>query len=124
MFWKKKKDEVVSFTTEGTASGINVKADPNDAAVLGPFSMMVEDVFAIKGRGVVATGKITSGVIKTGDPLSIRRADGSTVECTCAGVEMFRSVLNEARAGDNVGILLKGVEKEDVCAEDVITARL
>jgi len=78
-----------------------------------PFLMPVEDVFSIKGRGTVVTGRIESGVIKVGEDIEIvgiRTVRKSTV----TGVEMFRKMLDEGQAGDNVGILLRGVEKDDV----------
>ncbi len=78
-----------------------------------PFLMPVEDVFSIKGRGTVVTGRIESGVIKVGDEIEIvgiRDLKKSTV----TGVEMFRKMLDRGEAGDNVGILLRGVEKDDV----------
>ena len=78
-----------------------------------PFLMAVEDVFYISGRGVVATGRIERGVIKTGDPLEILGLKAAKTT-TVAGIEMFRKILSEAKAGDNVGILLRGVEKNDV----------
>lgn len=78
-----------------------------------PFLMAVEDVFSIKGRGTVATGRIDRGVVKTGEEIEIvgiRPVKKSTV----TGVEMFRKTLDSGQAGDNVGILLRGVEKDDI----------
>lgn len=78
-----------------------------------PFLMPVEDVFSIKGRGTVATGRIERGIVKTGEEIEIvgiRDKQKSTV----TGVEMFRKTLDEGQAGDNVGILLRGVEKDDI----------
>jgi elongation factor Tu len=78
-----------------------------------PFMMSVEDVFSIKGRGTVVTGRIDRGVVKIGDPIEIvgLRETKSTV---CTGVEMFHKQLDEGMAGDNVGLLLRGIEREDV----------
>ena len=78
-----------------------------------PFSMYIEDVFSIKGRGTVVTGRIETGVIKVGqtvDIVGIRQKQSSTV----TGVEMFRKMLDQGQAGDNVGILLRGIEKDGV----------
>jgi elongation factor Tu len=78
-----------------------------------PFLMPIEDVFSIKGRGTVVTGRIEAGIIKVGDPVDIvgiREKKSSVV----TGVEMFRKQLDQGQAGDNVGILLRGVEKDDV----------
>jgi elongation factor Tu len=79
-----------------------------------PFLMPVEDVFSISGRGTVATGRIERGRVHTGDPVEtvgIRQASQKTV---CTGVEMFRKILDEGQAGDNVGLLLRGMKKEDI----------
>ncbi len=78
-----------------------------------PFMMSVEDVFSIKGRGTVVTGRIDRGIVKVGDPIEIigLRDTKSTV---CTGVEMFHKQLDEGMAGDNVGLLLRGIEREDV----------
>ena len=77
-----------------------------------PFLMPVEDVF-ITGRGTVGTGRIEGGVIKTGDEISILGM-GKDTKTTVTGVEMFRKLLDEGRAGDNAGLLLRGVDKEDL----------
>jgi len=84
-----------------------------DRAVDKPFLMPVEDVFSIPGRGTVATGRVERGVIKVQDKVE-RVGIHETVETTCTGVEMFRKLLDEAQAGDNVGILLRGFAKTDV----------
>ena len=78
-----------------------------------PFLMPVEDVFTISGRGTVVTGRIESGIVKTGDPLEIVGISDTTTT-TCTGVEMFRKSLDEGRAGENCGILLRGVERDAV----------
>ena len=79
----------------------------------GNFLMPIEDVFTISGRGTVVTGRIETGVVNTGDPLEIVGIKDTT-ETTCTGVEMFRKSLDEGRAGENCGILLRGVEREAV----------
>jgi elongation factor Tu len=78
-----------------------------------PFLMPVEDVFSISGRGTVATGRIESGVIKTGEEVEIVGI-AETKKSVCTGVEMFRKLLDSGEAGDNVGILLRGVERDDI----------
>ncbi|WP_415315750.1 elongation factor Tu [Candidatus Pelagibacter sp. Uisw_137] len=78
-----------------------------------PFLMPVEDVFSISGRGTVATGRIESGVIKTGEEVEIVGVT-ATKKSVCTGVEMFRKILDSGEAGDNVGILLRGVERDDI----------
>jgi len=77
------------------------------------FLMPVEDVFSITGRGTVATGRIESGMVKVGEELSIVGM-GSQAKTVCTGVEMFRKILDEGQAGDNAGLLLRGVDKEDI----------
>jgi elongation factor Tu len=77
------------------------------------FLMPVEDVFSISGRGTVATGRVESGAIKVGDEVE-RVGIRETRKCVVTGVEMFRKILDQAQAGDNVGLLLRGMEKEDV----------
>jgi elongation factor Tu len=78
-----------------------------------PFLMPIEDVFGIKGRGTVATGRVERGVVKTGEEVEIV-GFGQTRKTTVTGVEMFRKILDEGEAGDNVGCLLRGVEREDI----------
>jgi elongation factor Tu len=78
-----------------------------------PFLMPVEDVFTITGRGTVVTGRIERGIVKVGEEIEIVGM-GVTRKSTCTGVEMFRKLLDEGRAGDNVGCLLRGVKRDDV----------
>jgi len=79
-----------------------------------PFLMPVEDVFSITGRGTVATGRVERGVIKVGDPIEILGLTEEPKQSTCTGVEMFRKLLDQAQAGDNIGALLRGVNREDI----------
>jgi elongation factor Tu len=79
-----------------------------------PFLMAVEDVFSIEGRGTVATGRIERGVLKTGEEVEIIGLSAEPRKTICTGVEMFRKLLDEGRAGDNVGCLLRGVKREDI----------
>ncbi len=83
------------------------------------FLMPVEDVFSITGRGTVATGRIESGVVKVGEEVEIVGMDADK-KSVCTGVEMFRKILDEGQAGDNAGILLRGVDKEDIQRGQVI----
>ena len=78
-----------------------------------PFLMAIEDVFSIKGRGTVVTGRVERGVVKTGEEVEII-GFRDTRKTTVTGVEMFRKLLDEGRAGDNIGVLLRGIEKNDV----------
>ena len=86
-----------------------------------PFLMAIEDVFSIEGRGTVVTGRIESGVVKVGEKVEIVGLR-DTFETTCTGVEMFNKTLQEGIAGDNVGILLRGIKKDDVERGQVLAA--
>jgi elongation factor Tu len=79
----------------------------------GPFLMSIEDVFSISGRGTVVTGRIDRGIVKVGDEVEIVGLKPTT-KTICTGVEMFRKLLDEGRAGDNVGVLLRGTKREEV----------
>ena len=79
-----------------------------------PFLMPVEDVFTITGRGTVGTGRVERGVVKVGEEVEIVGIRAESQKTVCTGVEMFRKILDEGRAGDNVGLLLRGMKKEDV----------
>jgi elongation factor Tu len=78
-----------------------------------PFLMPIEDVFSITGRGTVVTGKVEQGIVNTGDELEIIGIK-DTQKTTCTGVEMFRKLLDQGQAGDNIGALLRGIEKDEV----------
>jgi elongation factor Tu len=78
-----------------------------------PFLMPIEDVFSISGRGTVVTGRVERGIVKVGDEVEIVGLK-ATVKTVCTGVEMFRKLLDQGEAGDNVGVLLRGTKREDV----------
>jgi elongation factor Tu len=82
-------------------------------AIDGPFLMPVEDVFSISGRGTVVTGRVERGIVKVGDELEIVGLK-PTLKTVCTGVEMFRKLLDQGQAGDNVGVLLRGTKREEV----------
>ena len=84
-----------------------------------PFLMPVEDVFSISGRGTVATGRVERGIIKVGDEVEIVGVR-ETVKTTCTGVEMFRKLLDEGRAGDNIGALLRDLKREEVVRSQIL----
>ena len=92
-----------------------------ERAIDQPFLMPIEDVFSIQGRGTVVTGRIESGVLKVGDEVQIVGIK-DTVATTCTGVEMFRKLLDEGRAGENVGALLRGTKREEVERGQVLAA--
>jgi elongation factor Tu len=79
-----------------------------------PFLMAIEDVFSIKGRGTVVTGRIDRGVVKVGDGLEIIGLRDESMSTVCTGVEMFHKLLDQGEAGDNVGVLLRGIERDQV----------
>jgi elongation factor Tu len=79
-----------------------------------PFLMSIEDVFSIKGRGTVVTGRIDRGIVKVGEEVEIVGFNEAPRKTTVTGVEMFNKLLDQGQAGDNVGTLLRGIEKEDV----------
>ncbi len=83
-------------------------------AVDKPFLMPIEDVFSITGRGTVATGRIETGIVHTGDELEIIGLGADGKKTVCTGVEMFRKILDEGQAGDNVGLLLRGIDKDEI----------
>jgi elongation factor Tu len=84
-----------------------------ERAVDGAFLMPVEDVFSISGRGTVVTGRVERGIVKVGEEIEIVGIR-PTIKTTCTGVEMFRKLLDQGQAGDNVGVLLRGTKREDV----------
>ncbi|MDR0811547.1 MAG: elongation factor Tu [Paludibacter sp.] len=86
-----------------------------------PFLMPVEDVFSITGRGTVATGRIETGIVKVGEAVSIIGLGAEKLNSTVTGVEMFRKLLDQGEAGDNVGLLLRGIDKDDIKRGMVIT---
>lgn len=79
-----------------------------------PFLMPIEDVFTITGRGTVATGRVEKGVLRVGEEVEIVGLQETTRKTTCTGIEMFRKLLDDARAGDNIGALLRGVQRDDI----------
>jgi elongation factor Tu len=84
-----------------------------ERAIDGPFLMPIEDVFSISGRGTVVTGRVERGIVKVGEEVEIVGIKDTT-KTTCTGVEMFRKLLDQGQAGDNIGVLLRGTKREDV----------
>jgi elongation factor Tu len=102
--------ETVMSLMEAVDSWIEIPPRDNEK----PFLMSVEDVFTITGRGTVATGRIETGVINTGDEVDILGMQEEKLKSTITGVEMFRKILDRGEAGDNVGLLLRGIDKKDI----------
>lgn len=84
------------------------------------FRIMVQDVFSITGRGTVITGTVETGSVSVGDSVTLRRVDGSARTVTVTGIEKFRQITDTAVKGENVGILLRGVERNEVGRGDVL----
>jgi elongation factor Tu len=87
-----------------------------------PFLLPIEDVFTITGRGTVVTGRVERGIVKTGDPVEIVGLSFETTKTVATSIEMFRKILDEGRAGDNIGVLLRGIDHEDVEKGQVLAA--
>jgi len=104
--WVAKVDELMD------AVDTYIELPPRDTDK--PFLMSIEDVFTIQGRGTVATGRIEAGVINSGDPVDILGMGADNLSSTVTGVEMFRKILDRGEAGDNVGLLLRGIDKADI----------
>ncbi|MBQ0151451.1 MAG: elongation factor Tu [Chryseobacterium sp.] len=104
--WFKSVEELMNAVDEW------IEQPPRDTDK--PFLMPIEDVFSITGRGTVATGRIEAGIINTGDPVDIIGMGDEKLTSTITGVEMFRKILDRGEAGDNVGLLLRGIEKTDI----------
>ncbi|WP_284284818.1 EF-Tu/IF-2/RF-3 family GTPase, partial [Marinibactrum halimedae] len=92
-----------------------------ERAIDGAFIMPIEDVFSIQGRGTVVTGRVERGIIKVGEEIEIVGIK-ETTKTTCTGVEMFRKLLDEGRAGENVGVLLRGTKRDEVERGQVLSA--
>jgi elongation factor Tu len=107
------KGELGELAIMKLAEALDTYIPTPERAVDGAFLMPVEDVFSISGRGTVVTGRVERGVIKVGEEIEIVGIR-PTVKTTCTGVEMFRKLLDQGQAGDNVGILLRGTKREDV----------
>ena len=106
-------------------SGIKYEYDLtlNDLRKYGLTEMKVEDVFSVKGRGTIVTGKIQNGDLHRGDDAVLLRSDGSRIATKVVGIETFRKALQTAEPGQNVGLLLDGVKKEDVERGDLLIAQ-
>ncbi|MRR35503.1 elongation factor Tu [bacterium] len=107
------KDELGSESIIKLMAAVDSYIPEPERAIDKPFLMPVEDVFSISGRGTVATGRVERGIVKVGEEVEIVGIK-ATVKTTVTGVEMFRKLLDEGRAGDNIGALLRGVKREDI----------
>lgn len=115
-FFKKEKTDVEQYYEErAKREDVNGTADPYSG-----FRITVEDVFTITGRGTVITGKVESGKIAVGDEVTLQRVDGSSRRVVIIGIEQFRKMMDTAVAGDNVGILLRGLSRSDIGKGDIL----
>ncbi|MEO2192540.1 MAG: elongation factor Tu, partial [bacterium] len=105
--------EIGTLSVEKLVSALDEYIPIPDRAVDGAFLMPIEDVFSISGRGTVVTGRIERGIVRVGDEIAIVGIK-ETTKTTCTGVEMFRKLLDEGQAGDNVGVLLRGTKRDEV----------
>ena len=107
------KGELGEKAIDSLADALDTYIPEPERAIDGAFLMPIEDVFSISGRGTVVTGRVERGIVKVGEEIEIIGIK-PTVKTTCTGVEMFRKLLDQGQAGDNVGILLRGTKREDV----------
>jgi elongation factor Tu len=107
------KSEIGTQSVEKLVAEMDKYIPMPERLIDGPFLMSIEDVFSISGRGTVVTGRIDRGIVKVGDEVEIVGIKPTT-KTICTGVEMFRKLLDEGRAGDNVGVLLRGTKREEV----------
>ena len=115
-FFKKEKTDVEQYYEDrAKREGMSGTADAHSG-----FRITVEDVFTITGRGTVITGKVESGKIAVGDEVTLQRVDGSSRKVVIIGIEQFRKMMDTAVAGDNVGILLRGLSRNDIGKGDIL----
>lgn len=118
-FFKKEKSDVEQYY-EDRKRRENDNVYGENAFEENRFRIKVEDVFSITGRGTVIVGKVAGGAVSVGDEVTLRRADGSSRRVVIAGIEVFRKVKDTAVKGENVGILLRGLRKNDVGKGDIL----
>ncbi|GAA2787201.1 EF-Tu/IF-2/RF-3 family GTPase [Kribbella solani] len=94
---------------------------PQDALPVGSFGLAVEDVFSITGRGTVATGRVRTGTVSVGEQLIVNRDGQPLLQVEVTGIEMFRRTVKTAKAGDNIGLLLRGIKRDQVLKGDVLS---
>ena len=113
-------DEVHSKCIMELMEAVDTYIPTPERATDKPFLMPIEDVFTITGRGTVATGRVESGILNVGDEVEIVGLSEEKTKTTCTGIEMFRKLLDDARAGDNIGALLRGIQRTDIQRGQVI----
>ena len=130
MSWKFWKSEPNPMDPQVLLARAQDGARPQDSAPVqdsrpvqdsGPFRLTVEDIFSITGRGTVVTGRVSYGVVRIGDQVLISRAGQQLATTRVTDIEAFRKTLTEARGGDNVGLILEGIAKDQVQPGDVVS---
>ena len=120
-FFKKPKSDLEQYYEE-RSKRTEQESFYNDSYSASPsFRIVVQDVFTITGRGTVIVGQVESGSVRTGDTVTLQRLNGETQNVTVTGIEQFRKIVDIANTGDNVGILLRGITKNDISKGDVLT---
>jgi elongation factor Tu len=120
MGWFRRKD-ADSLDPQYLLAQAEAQTPPPAAGFGTGFRLTVEDVFTIRGRGTVVTGRVESGTLRTGDTVRQTRPDGVARDLTVTGIEMFRKVTDVANAGDNVGLLVRDATGDDIGRGDVLT---
>ncbi|HEY9333242.1 MAG TPA: EF-Tu/IF-2/RF-3 family GTPase [Kribbella sp.] len=123
-FWKRSNPmDPQEMLARGHAEANSFPAPPRpqDTLPVGSFGMTVEDVFSITGRGTVVTGRVQAGTVSVGEQVLLTRAGQPMLQVEVTGVEIFRKTLQTAKAGDNVGLLLRGVSRDQVLKGDVLS---
>lgn len=118
-FWNRKKSDAERSLEALQAGAASAPQAPSPQAA-GPFGMTIGDIFSISGRGTVVTGRVASGVVRVGMQVQITH-EPEPITTTVTAIEMFRKKTDSAQAGDNVGLLLDGVGKDDVARGDEIS---
>jgi translation elongation factor EF-Tu-like GTPase len=123
-FWKRSNPmDPQEMLARGHAGANSFPAPPRpqDTLPVGAFGMTVEDVFSITGRGTIVTGRIQAGAVSVGEQVLITRAGQPLLQVEVTGIEMFRKTVDNAVAGENVGLLLRGVSRDQVLKGDVLS---
>ena len=123
-FWKRSNPtdpQEMLARGHAEANGFPAPPRPQDTLPVGSFGMTVEDVFSITGRGTVVTGRVQAGTVSVGEQVLLTRAGQPMLQVEVTGVEMFRKTVQTAKAGDNVGLLLRGVSRDQVLKGDVLS---
>jgi len=121
-FWKRSDSmDPQELLARGHAQPNSFPERPQDRLPVGSFGMTVEDVFSITGRGTVVTGRVQTGTVSVGEQVMLSRAGQPLLQVEVTGLEMFRKTVRTAKAGDNVGLLLRGLKRDQVLKGDVVS---